>query len=235
MNNNPALFDQPSNLLEAMIAARDDNESALSEAELAGNILTLLLAGEDTTAHSLAWFIYLAHQFPDVLLRIREEVDSIIGNDAVPARHEQLSKLDFIEACINESMRLRPAAPLIAVEANYDTVIADVAIPKGTMILLLTRVGAMEEKHFADPSAFRPDRWMASASECLHRKACMPFGAGPRLCPGRFLAIEEMKMVIAMLVKNFDINLDTPDGKAVQERLTFTMAPVGLRSRLRRR
>lgn len=64
----------------------------------------------------------------------------------------------------------------------------------------------------------------------------MPFGAGPRLCPGRFLAIEEMKMVIAMLVKNFDISaLDTPDGKSVQERLTFTMAPVGLQLKLRRR
>lgn len=236
MKNNPALFDQPGNFLEAMIAARDENESTLSESKLAGNILTLLLAGEDTTAHSLAWFIYLAHQSPDVLLRIREEVDSIIGDDAVPARHEQLSKLDFIEACINESMRLRPAAPLIGVEANYDTVVADVAIPKGTMILLLTRVGAMEEKHFADPCAFRPDRWMASASESMHRKACMPFGAGPRLCPGRFLDIEEMKMVIAMLVKNFNISaLDTLDGKSVQERLTFTMAPVGLQLKLRRR
>nr|MBV0881050.1 cytochrome P450 [Noviherbaspirillum sp. L7-7A] len=236
MNNSPALFDQPSNLLEAMIAARDENESIFLDSELAGNIVTLLLAGENTTAHSLAWFIYLAHQSPDVLLRIREEVDRIIGKDAVSTRHEQLGELDFIEACINESMRLRPSAPLVGVEANHDTVVADVAIPKGTMILLLTRVGALKEMHFANPCAFRPDRWMTSVSESIHRKACMPFGAGPRLCPGRFLAIEEMKMVITILVKNFDISaLDTPDGKSVQKRLTFTMAPVGLQLKLRRR
>lgn len=138
---------------------------------------------------------------------------------------------DFIEACINESMRLRPAAPLIGVEANHDTVVADVAIPKGTMILLLSHVGAMEEKHFANPCAFRPDRWVAATSESVHRKACMPFGAGPRLCPSHFLAIEEMKMVIAILVKNFD--LSTLGGKSAQEPLTFTTAPVGLQLKLR--
>jgi len=73
-------------------------------------------------------------------------------------------------------------------------------------------------------------------SETNRRKVSMPFGAGPRLCPGRFLALDEMKMVISMLAKNFDIDrVDTPDNQAPQERLTFTMAPVGLRLTLHRR
>jgi cytochrome P450 len=236
MERNASLFERPSNLMEAMIAARDENKSALSEADLAGNTLTMLLAGEDTTAHTLAWLIYFLSRSPDVFFRIRAELDKIMGEDALPSRHEQLSEMDFVEACINESMRLRPVAPLIAVEANHDTAIANVAVPKGTVILMLTRIAAMDEKNFANGSEFQPERWLMPASDANRRKVSIPFGAGPRLCPGRFLAVEEMKMVISMLVKNFDIErIDTPDGQAPQERLTFTMAPVGLRLKLNHR
>jgi cytochrome P450 len=236
MERNPSLFQRPSNLMEAMIAARDENKSALSEADLAGNTLTMLLAGEDTTAHTLAWLIYYLARYPDVFLRVRAQVDRIMGEDALPTRHEQLNEMDFIEACINEAMRLRPVAPLIAVEANHDTAIANIAVPKGTVILVLTRVGSMDEENFENASEFRPDRWLMPASDTNRRKVSIPFGAGPRLCPGRFLAIEEMKMVVSMLVKNFDIDrVDTPDQHAPQERLTFTMAPVGLQLKLNRR
>jgi cytochrome P450 len=222
--------------MEAMIAARDENKSALSEADLAGNTLTMLLAGEDTTAHTLAWLIYFLSRSPDVFFRIRAELDKIMGEDALPSRHEQLSEMDFVEACINESMRLRPVAPLIAVEANHDTALANVAVPKGTVILMLTRIAAMDEKNFANGSEFQPERWLMPASDANRRKVSIPFGAGPRLCPGRFLAVEEMKMVISMLVKNFDIErIDTPDGQAPRERLMFTMAPVGLRLKLNHR
>jgi cytochrome P450 len=133
-------------------------------------------------------------------------------------------------------MRLRPVAPLIAVEANHDAVIANVAVPKGTVILMLTRIAALDDTNFANASEFRPERWLMPASDTNRRKVSIPFGAGPRLCSGRFLAVEEMKMVIAMLVKNFDIErIDTPDGQAPQERLSFAMAPVGLRLKLRHR
>jgi cytochrome P450 len=236
MERNPGLFQSPSNLMESMIAARDQNKSVLSDADLAGNTLTMLLAGEDTTAHTLAWLIYFLSRSPDVFLRLRAQADRIMGEDALPSRHDQLSEMDFIEACINESMRLRPVAPLIAVEANHDAVIANVAVPKGTVILMLTRIAALDDTNFANASEFRPERWLMPASDTNRRKVSIPFGAGPRLCPGRFLAVEEMKMVIAMLVKNFDIErIDTQDGQAPQERLSFAMAPVGLRLKLRHR
>ena len=236
MNRNPALVEHPENLLEALIAARDDEQAPLSDADLAGNVLTILLAGEDTTAHTLAWTIDFLDKHPEVFSRARAEADQVIGCEDLPSRHEQLGEMAFIEACINESMRLRPVAPFIGAEANIDTTIGNVAVPKGTFVLLMSRVAATDARYFADPDEFRPDRWLGPASPENNRKVSIPFGSGPRLCPGRFMAMEEMKMLVSMLVRHFDIDgIETPDGKAVQEHLTFTMAPKGLRLRLRRR
>jgi cytochrome P450 len=236
MAQNPALYERPENLLEAMIAARDQDDTRLSRSDLTGNVMTILLAGEDTTAHTLAWTIYLLHKHPNAFLRVREEADKVMGMEAVASSHEQPTQMDFIEACINESMRLRPVAPIIGGEANLDTEVADVTIPKGTMVLLLPRIGATDSRHFVNALDFYPDRWLAPASHENNCKVCIPFGSGPRLCPGRFLALEEMKIVISLFAKNFDIErLDTPDGRPAQERMTFTMAPKGLRLKLRHR
>lgn len=233
---NPALSDHPQNLLEAMIAARDDENGALSQDNLVGNVITMLLAGEDTTAHTLAWTLWFLHQHPDAFSGVREEVDRIVGPEAIASSHEQLDRMEFTEACLNESMRLRPVAPVIAVEASIDTEVGGVSLPKGALILLLTRLSATDNRHFLQAANFSPDRWLQPASPQNNRKMCLPFGAGPRLCPGRFLAIEEMKMSIALIAKNFDIEALAPaNGSPVEERMSFTMAPVGLKIKLRRR
>jgi cytochrome P450 len=199
-------------------------------------VLTMLLAGEDTTAHTLAWLIYQLSRHPDVFSRMRAEIDAVLGADALPERPEQLATMRYTEACISESMRMHPVAPLIGAEALNDTTVAGVAVPKMTVVLLLTRVGAMQDANFTDAATFQPERWLMPVSDGNNKKASIPFGAGPRLCPGRFLAIEEMKMALSMLVRNFDIeSVDTPDGAPPRERLTLTMAPVGVRLKLRRR
>lgn len=236
MSENPRLFDFPENLLEALIAARDENESKLSEADLTGNILTILLAGEDTTAHTLAWTIYYFYKYPKVFSRAREEVDSVIGEDDVASNYERLAEMDFLEACINESMRLRPVAPFIGSEANFDTQVADVSIPKGTMILMLPRVASIDERNFLKAMEFRPERWLEAGRHEHNRKVSIPFGSGPRLCPGRFLAMEEMKMALSTLIKNFDIELiESQNGNQVREHLSFTMSPLGLHMKMRKR
>ncbi len=236
MRLNQELFSSPTNLLEAMLAAQKQSATELSEPELAGNILTMLLAGEDTTAHSLAWLIYLLSRHPPMYLRIRQEVDKLLGTDTIASRQSQLHEMDFTEACIHESMRLHPVAPIIGSEALEDIVVADTIVPKGTLILLIPRVAAVSELYFSQAADFTPERWLEPTSENNVKKVSIPFGAGPRMCPGRFLAIEEIKMVISMLVKNFDIErIDTPDGGHAQEFMAFTMGPAGLRVKLRRR
>jgi cytochrome P450 len=229
MAGDPRLREAPTNLIEAMIAARDNPDSGLTDADVAGNVLTMLLAGEDTTANTLAWMIYLLHGHPDQLRRAREEV---LGKDL--HHYESMTALPFIDACINETMRLKPVAPIIILQPTRDTMVAGIEVPKGTLLMCLMRAAATDERRFPDARAFDPGRWLSGASAASPKRVSMPFGAGPRLCPGRYLAILEMKMVMAMLLNNFEIeSVGTPDGGEAREHLAFTMYPEDLRLRLK--
>jgi len=232
---NPKLREEPDNLIEAMVAARDREGSGLTDQDVAGNVLTMLLAGEDTTANTLAWMIYLLSRHPAHLARARDEVRAKLGTARLPTR-EQLDDLPWIEACMNETMRVKPVAPMIIQQAVRDTVLGGVRVPKDYLVVLLMRGPTMEDKHFRNPTAFDPARWLdAALTPSSSKRVAMPFGAGPRLCPGRYLAMLEMKMVMAMLLRNFDIqSVTTPDGKDAVESLNLTMAPVGLKLSLKR-
>jgi cytochrome P450 len=136
-------------------------------------------------------------------------------------------------------MRLKPVAPFIALKALRDSVVGDVAVPRGTQMWGVLRRDSVSERHFARPAEFEPQRWLDDAAPPLSaaaKRSAMPFGSGPRMCPGRYLALLEMKMAMAMLLSSFDIEaVDTPDGQPAQERMAFTMNPVGLSLRLRER
>jgi cytochrome P450 len=229
MEADPKLRRAPTNLIEAMIAARDDPGSGVDDADIVGNVLTMLLAGEDTTANTLAWMIYLLDRHPVAQRRAREEV---LAKNA--EKYEDMVVLPFIDACINETMRLRPVAPILILQPTRDTVIDRIEVPKGTLLMCLMRAGPTDERRFPDARAFDPERWLSGASASSAKRVTMPFGAGPRLCPGRYLAMLEMRMVMAMLLSGFDIEgVTTPDGREAQEHLAFTMYPVGLRLKLR--
>jgi len=231
----------PANLLEAMVVAADQPGSGLDDRDVAGNVLTMLLAGEDTTANTLAWMVWLLHGHPEAMRRARDEVRALASRGAGLAHdftHEELGQLDFLEACTHETMRLRPVAPLNVMQALRDTSVADIRVPSGTMVWCVMRHDTLREIHFPDARAFAPQRWLGQAADTTAsaRRVSMPFGAGPRVCPGRYLALAEIKMVMAMLLNSFDIvRVDTPDGQPPRERLSFTMAPAGLRLVLRQR
>ncbi|HET7365868.1 MAG TPA: cytochrome P450 [Burkholderiales bacterium] len=240
MEREPARRAQPTNLIEAMIAARDAEGSGLDDTDVAGNVLTMLLAGEDTTANTLAWMIYLLSRNPPALERARNEVHTVLGTERVPRRYEDLTALAYVEACAHETMRLRPVAPLLMNEAVRDSVVAGVEVRKGEFVMCLMRPGATDARHFPQPQAFDPGRWLADPAgvkaASSAKRVSMPFGAGPRLCPGRYLALHEMKMVLAMLLAGFEIqSVDTTDGREPREHLALSMSPVGLRMRLKAR
>lgn len=236
MDEDPALHAHPTNLLEAMIAARDDEGRVLTDDELAGNALTMLLAGEDTTAHTLAWLIWLLYRHPAVLEKLQAEIDDILGQDTMPSVHNQLGRMAYTQCCIQEAMRLKPVATMIASEACRDTVVGGIALPKGALVMMLLRSGGVKEDNFTQPQAFNPERWQQATTEVNNKRVCMPFGAGPRTCPGRYLALEEIKMVIAMLVRNFELTrVGTSDGQQPKEHMCFTMAPHDLQIEICRR
>ena len=136
-------------------------------------------------------------------------------------------------------MRLKPVAPFIPMMALRDSQVGDVAVPKGSMVWGVLRHNSVREPWFTEPEAFRPERWLADAPQPLTndaKRSSLPFGSGPRMCPGRYLALLEMKMAMAMLVASFDIEqVSTPDHLPPQELMAFTMNPVGLSMRLRAR
>jgi cytochrome P450 len=234
MAADPMLRERPQNLIEAMIAARDAQASGLDDEDVAGNVLTMLLAGEDTTANTLAWMIHLLMTHPEALAHARDEVRGALGGDGLPTCMDQMARLDYVEACAHETMRLKPVAPIMLQQAHKDTVVAGVEMPEGSLMIFLMRGGALSERHFPDPHRFDPTRWLAGGADpSSAKRVAMPFGAGPRICPGRYLALLEMKMAIAMLLGSFDVlSVDTPDGAPARERLALTMSPVGLRMRL---
>ncbi|HEX7438943.1 MAG TPA: cytochrome P450 [Caldimonas sp.] len=235
LGSNPELRRHPKNLLEAMINAADQGGSGVDDRDVAGNVLVMLLAGEDTTANTLAWMIDLLKRHPQALQRARDEVRRLAPD---PARltPEQIGALDYLEACAHETMRLKPVAPILAAQAVRPTTIADIEVPSETLVLGLMRHDALDARNFADPSAFVPERWLADSapSAVSAKRVSMPFGAGPRICPGRYLALMEMKMAMAMLLGNFEIeSVGTADGGEAREHLSFSMGPAGLRMHLR--
>ncbi len=130
---------------------------------------------------------------------------------------------------------MKPVAPLAVVEPIDDVEIMGCLIPKGTTIMMLVRRMATRDENFGDANRFDPERWLIPAHEreSPHdRRAFLPFGGGPRLCPGRNLALLQIRTVLAMLCRNFDIE---PADDRVSEHLAFTMLPANLRVRLKPR
>lgn len=235
----PGRREHPENLLEAMLAAADEPGSGIDDKQVSGNVLTMLLAGEDTTANTISWMIHLLWRHPAALQRAQAEVRAVVADPARPT-WDEIAQLDFIEACAHETMRLKPVAPLLVVQALADTTLADVQVPKGMVVTTVMRRDSVSEEHVPRAAAFEPERWLAAgvggaaALAGSARRISMPFGAGPRICPGRYLALLEMKMAMATLLGRFELDsVDTPDGQIARERLAFAMAPVGLTMRLR--
>ena len=241
MQTDPSLRENPRNLLEAMIAAADVPDSGIDDPQVAGNVLTMLLAGEDTTANTIAWMIHLLWRNPDALTRATSEVRGVV-RDANHPTFEEMAKLDYVEACAHETMRLKPVAPILPLEALREMTIGDVRVPAGSIVISVMRRDSVSDTYLPRAAAFDPERWLSANADLSApnansaKRVSMPFGAGPRICPGRYLALLEMKMAMAVLLGNFDIgNVTTPDGLEAREHLAFTMAPVGLRMKLKLR
>lgn len=237
MQREPQLFEAPTNFLEAIIAAKESEGIEFSDADIFGNVCTLLLAGEDTTANSIAWTVHYFLKYPEYFLRARGEVDDVVAPSALPHDIEQAGELPFLEAFYSEAMRLKPVAPLNAMEPLEDVDLLGYVIPKGTVVMMLNRRIATQEAHFGHAGEFDPERWLkGTATEgCPHDvSAFLPFGTGPRFCPGRNLALLQMRVVLAMICRNFDLELAHPE-RPVEEKLAFTMMPTNLMVKFRRR
>ena len=228
----------PQNLLEALIVAHDADPDSTDDREIPGNVTTLLLAGEDTTANTLTYMIHYLKERPDVQTAVQSEVDRVFGMEEQQWQDPNVSdRLHYIEAFANETMRCKPVGGLLFMEPNEDVQIRGVFVPRGTPVLVLNGHVGSQEGNFADAKAFRPERWLHAAAhpgELHNTKAFMPFGAGPRFCPGRQLAMLQIKMVIAMLCRDFEVAHPT-DAAPLEDAYGFTVGPTNVAAVLRPR
>jgi len=226
----PDKANHPANFLESMVVAVDENGKAYSDATIMSNLITMLIAGEDTTAFTLAWAVHELCDKPQWAEALRREADDMCGAFDVAGDVDAINRLAIAGAVAHETLRLRPAAPFVSASANTDTSLGGYFVPKGTTIVLLLRPQALDPQNFFDPIAFRPERWLEASAAPHDPSGQVPFGAGPRMCPGRSLALLEMKTLLSMMYKNFDVERA---GRAadVTELFGFTMSPAGLKVR----
>lgn len=237
MAADPALRLQPANLLQALLAAADEPGSGLGDTEVAGNVATMLMAGEDTTASALSWLAWLLARRPQALRRARDEVRAIVP-DLARITPAQADALEYVEACALEAMRLKPPVPFIPLQALRPTTVRGVALPAGTLLWCVLRHASIDDALLANAAQFRPERWLpgGDATTPPARQAVLPFGAGARTCPGRYLALLEMKVALVALLGQSELDSVTAAGGAdPAEVLGFVMAPTPLTMTLRPR
>ncbi|WP_287197294.1 cytochrome P450 [Paraburkholderia sp.] len=232
MRDDPS--ETPRHLLEAMLMMRDQPDSGITDDQVAANVLTLLLAGEDTTANSIAWaLLYLADDKP-LQQRMANEARAALGASPICPDYGALKSLDLFEAVCTEASRLKPVAAINSFEPLEDVCLQGVSLPAGSKHFFLNRPAMLDAHNFAEPLKFDPDRWLRQrdAAHGAHEmRAYLQFGAGPRVCPGRHLAGVEMRLVLSMLMANFTVDLAVhPD--TIEEISAFTMVPSSMPVRL---
>jgi cytochrome P450 len=233
----PPVATHPPSVLDAMLAARDAAGAAWSDDEILGNLFTLLVAGTETTADTLAWMLHLLADHPAVQRTLQQEVDAVLGDAPMLQDFQAHERLRYTEAVAYETMRLKSVAPVLCVEPTQAVEVGGLHLPAGTAVFLLTRYGAMQEPAFTAAGQFQPERWLTAPLEPRPGHAphaLMPFGGGPRVCPGRTLAFLEIKAVMAMLCRNFTLTKPV-ETAPVGEHFAFTMQPTHLTLQLRPR
>ncbi len=207
-------------VLSLMMAARDEHGEALSDAELRDELLTLLFAGHETTATTLAWAFYQIHQRPEVRKTLRQELDEG-GPDLPPMK---VAQLPYLTAVCQETLRMYPVIPVIFPRIAKSPVrVAGQAFEPGTVFMPTMYLVHYREDVYPNPHRFQPERFLVhqySPSEYF------PFGGGSRRCLGYALAQLEMKLVLATVLSRYELAL--ADDKPVKlKRRGFTLAPTG--------
>lgn len=197
----------PNDLLTRLIAAKDPDDGAgLNASEVRDEVITIFMAGHETTAVTMTWVWYLLSQHPQTAARLRVEVDSVLGA-RVPTT-EDVPKLVYARMIVEEAMRMYPPAPGISVrQAVSDDELCGLKVAAGTQVLVAPWVLHRHQLYWDRPEVFDPERFLPERSEHRPRYAYLPFGGGPRICIGATLAMTEAVVILAVLARQFRLDL----------------------------
>lgn len=219
-------------LLYRLIAAVDDQGNQMTDEQLRDEVLTLFLAGHETTALAIMYAWYLMSDHPWVMEKMQREIDEVLGDR--PATADDVDALPYTRAVIRETMRLYPPAWVIGREAIEDVEIAGWTVTNGAQVLLPQSLVHRDRRWFDNPDLFRPERWIDGLEERIPRFAYFPFGGGPRICIGNYFAMMESVLVVATMAQNF--SFENVSGEALRTKPSVTQRPAtAIEMKVRRR
>lgn len=192
-------------VVSKLLAARDEGGEGMSDEQIRDEVMTLLLAGHETTALALTFTFFLLAQHPEVEEKLIAELDAELGDDTPTVG--DLRDLDYLEKVVTESMRLYPPVPGIVREPVEDDRVGEFRIPAGVTVSMSQHVVHRDSRWYDDPMAFRPERWTDEFRESLPRLAYFPFAAGPRRCIGDRFALMEARLVLATILQAYHLEL----------------------------
>ena len=217
----------PKDLLARLVAARDEQTGVgMSAQEVRDHVITIFLAGHETTAMALTWTWFLLSQHPAVEAKLHAEIDSVLGGRA--PTHDDLSKLVYARMVIDESMRIYPPVHTIARQAIAEDTLVGQRIPKGSTVMIAPWVLHRHLKLWENPSAFDPERFSAERSAGRARFSYLPFGGGKRICIGAAFSLAEATILLATLAQRFTLRL-APGHRVEPQGLITLRARYGMK------
>jgi cytochrome P450 len=213
--------DDRGDLLSMLMLAEDEEGGRMTDRQLRDEVMTLFLAGHETTANALSWTFWLLSLSPHAEVELAEELECVLGGRAPTV--SDLPDLPYVERVLKESMRLYPPAWVVGREAIAECEVGGYRMPAGTTALMSQWVMHRDPRYHQNPKRFDPDRWMAQYAKALPRFAYFPFGGGPRQCIGAGFAMTEACLILATVAQRF--RLDLAPGQRVEPYASITLRP----------
>lgn len=221
--------EQGDDVFALLLTAVDDEGRRLGDVELRDELMTLLVAGHETTATALCWLVERVLAHPGVYARIGSELDEVLAGSRLAPEH--VARLGYLDAAIREALRIRPVIPMVGRRLKSRLTLGDYDLPAGIVVAPSIYLTHRDPELYPDPEAFRPERFLAARVDPY---AWLPFGGGIRRCLGMSFALYELKVVAATLFSAMSLELAQPTPVRVVRR-SITFAPeLGTRIRSRR-
>lgn len=184
-----------SDILSKLLLVNTNSSEILTDKEIQDEIRTFFIAGHETTATALTWTHYVLAKYPEVRIKVINEIQAILGKENDPT-YEDIKKMTYLDQVINEVMRLYPPIYTFGREPLKNDIIDDYSIPAGSLIIISQYVTHRDPLIWENPDEFNPDRFEEENIKKIHKYAYFPFGGGPRTCIGKHFALLEMKILL---------------------------------------
>ena len=208
-------------LLQTLMDARYADGEGMSDELVLSESMQLLVAGHETSSNGLSWLLYLLSMRPDCLERVRHEFDSVLGD--APLSHGDVLRFEFTTQVIQEALRLYPPFWMVDRMAVADDRVGDLAIPRGSTVIVFVYGAHHAARHWNDPESFIPERFAKGNEKQQTPFTYLPFGAGPRSCIGSNYAMLQILMILGAVLRKYDFELSP--GQTIEARPMVILRP----------